>query len=325
MASLYDLKPAAPSEAPAAPTQDATPAAPTPAYPKVEAGRWNPLTNKPEPLFAEGTRVVFNNADRPGDEMNGRHGIVSNASLTTMTTIVFWGGASRPKEYSFHYRFKSDSGASCFCNVEDITLETEPASFIPDPHPLDHADPMLATELARSIVYDRSKAAEWDRSAARRRIHTKAADDRQVAERKRSEAAAQLATLRDWLTTNPGEAARLHDNEDIRAAFGVKKPQPTPEPTTSTTTGATVRINEELNGVEIAFPAKPDGNTIGQLKSFGFRWSMRSKCWYKRRDDAGRVESFARTLTNAPTPTPEELAEKERIADQLATIKAYCD
>jgi hypothetical protein len=47
-------------------------------------------------------------------------------------------------------------------------------------------------------------------------------------------------------------------------------------------TAGTVNFNTPLNGVEVAFPAKPDGSVIADLKCHGFRWSMRNKCWYKR-------------------------------------------
>lgn len=47
------------------------------------------------------------------------------------------------------------------------------------------------------------------------------------------------------------------------------------------TTG-TVRRNLELGGVEVSFPAKPEREIIDRLKANGFRWSMRSKVWYKK-------------------------------------------
>jgi hypothetical protein len=46
--------------------------------------------------------------------------------------------------------------------------------------------------------------------------------------------------------------------------------------------GIEVRQNEELNGVEVVFPAKPAQEVIDNLKSHGFRWSFKSSLWYKR-------------------------------------------
>lgn len=45
---------------------------------------------------------------------------------------------------------------------------------------------------------------------------------------------------------------------------------------------ASVRYNRTHEGVEIAFPAKPALEVIARIKGHGFRWSMRSKVWYKR-------------------------------------------
>jgi hypothetical protein len=55
-----------------------------------------------------------------------------------------------------------------------------------------------------------------------------------------------------------------------------------PPPHSAAGTAGTVTFNTALNGVEVAFPAKPDGSVIVDLKCHGFRWSMRNKCWYKR-------------------------------------------
>ena len=48
--------------------------------------------------------------------------------------------------------------------------------------------------------------------------------------------------------------------------------------------GVTVTENEEKDGVEIRFPAKPDRATLDALKARGWRWSRFSSCWYHRRD-----------------------------------------
>ena len=49
---------------------------------------------------------------------------------------------------------------------------------------------------------------------------------------------------------------------------------------------ATIRENEQHQGIEIKFPGKPDQKIIDSLKQNGFRWAFRSGVWYKnRRDD----------------------------------------
>ncbi|MFL1672497.1 hypothetical protein [Paenibacillus dendritiformis] len=47
-------------------------------------------------------------------------------------------------------------------------------------------------------------------------------------------------------------------------------------------TGATVMLNNEMNGIEISFDKKPEQAVLEQLKANGFRWSNRQKIWYAK-------------------------------------------
>ncbi len=70
---------------------------------------------------------------------------------------------------------------------------------------------------------------------------------------------------------------------------------PAPDAAEPARNGVTVSENEEKNGVEIRFPAKPDASVLETLKANGWRWSRFSACWYtKRTPDA---LAFARSLT----------------------------
>jgi hypothetical protein len=44
----------------------------------------------------------------------------------------------------------------------------------------------------------------------------------------------------------------------------------------------TIRRNEELNGIEVVFPTKPDAAVLKALKALGFRWSRPQGLWYGR-------------------------------------------
>jgi len=44
----------------------------------------------------------------------------------------------------------------------------------------------------------------------------------------------------------------------------------------------TIRRNEEHNGIEVVFPAKPETSVLEWLKSLGFRWSRPQGLWYAR-------------------------------------------
>ena len=71
------------------------------------------------------------------------------------------------------------------------------------------------------------------------------------------------------------------------------KPAPTVEPTgdVPTVEGAEVRRNEERDGVEIHFKAKPPEETRDALKADGWRWSRFSKCWYQRDSEEARLSA----------------------------------
>ncbi|QDX94724.1 hypothetical protein EEL30_22035 [Brevibacillus laterosporus] len=58
---------------------------------------------------------------------------------------------------------------------------------------------------------------------------------------------------------------------------------------------ATLKINEELNGIELFFNSKPVQKVIDNLKENGFRWSGFKKCWYTKQSE--RAFQIARSLT----------------------------
>jgi hypothetical protein len=82
--------------------------------------------------------------------------------------------------------------------------------------------------------------------------------------------------------------AKRHDHllkkqETVQAASVAEKPS-----------NVQVTENEEMNGVEIRFPSRPDEATLTLLKSHGWRWSRFSGCWYNRRTD--ETKAFAERI-----------------------------
>ncbi|HNT73475.1 MAG TPA: hypothetical protein PKH77_00510 [Anaerolineae bacterium] len=51
-------------------------------------------------------------------------------------------------------------------------------------------------------------------------------------------------------------------------------------------TGIIVAHNQEMDGVEIRFSAKPAPDVLARLKAHGFRWSVRQHLWYARFSDS---------------------------------------
>lgn len=79
-------------------------------------------------------------------------------------------------------------------------------------------------------------------------------------------------------------------DEERRVMREVHETTDTTTPPASTTQdppapleGVTVTENEEHDGVEIRFPAKPATEVLDSLKARGFRWSKFSACWYRKR------------------------------------------
>lgn len=85
------------------------------------------------------------------------------------------------------------------------------------------------------------------------------------------------------------------DPVELDAIAGYGMQQAAPE--TASVTNVTISENEEKDGLEIRFPAKPSAEVLDALKANGWRWSRFSSCWYARRSDKAR--QFAASLTAA--------------------------
>lgn len=57
---------------------------------------------------------------------------------------------------------------------------------------------------------------------------------------------------------------------------------PKAKPETKSTGFLRVEINPEFDGVEVYFPNKPSEETRTALKSAGYRWHSKKKCWYAK-------------------------------------------
>jgi hypothetical protein len=61
---------------------------------------------------------------------------------------------------------------------------------------------------------------------------------------------------------------------------------------------AVLKINEELNGIELYFTGKPDAQTRNTMKSNGFRFSAPKVCWYARQSDKALQLATSLTTNN---------------------------
>lgn len=91
-----------------------------------------------------------------------------------------------------------------------------------------------------------------------------------------------------WAT----EEERLHTDEVM--VIVKKIVAPVAVETMANIEGITVQENQELQGLEIKFPGKPDDIVIGQLKNNGWRWNHKKGLWYNRLTEQNKL--FAESL-----------------------------
>lgn len=69
----------------------------------------------------------------------------------------------------------------------------------------------------------------------------------------------------------------------------------------------TIRRNEEHNGIQVLFPAKPEASVLEALKRLGFRWSRPQGLWYARYSD-GLMKEIEKLRGKVPGPSSGEEA-----------------
>lgn len=66
-------------------------------------------------------------------------------------------------------------------------------------------------------------------------------------------------------------------------------------------------VNTALNGLEIAFPGRPDRDTLDRLKAHGFRWHNQKKLWYAKSTPARKAFAGLICLTDIPAGAGEDV------------------
>ena len=74
-------------------------------------------------------------------------------------------------------------------------------------------------------------------------------------------------------------------------------------------TTATLRTNEQHNGIEITFSEKPDSATLDTLKQNGFRWHRSGGYWYNR-NTADNMKIAEAITGGATAPKAEKVTKK---------------
>lgn len=98
---------------------------------------------------------------------------------------------------------------------------------------------------------------------------------------------------------------------------------------------ATYTLNEQLNGIEIAFTSIPSEEVRNELKTNGFRWSKYKKVWYAKQSEErlqfakmlageGTEAQQAETVTERPEAT-QECEHHETLADAYNVHKSLID
>ncbi|MCY8798243.1 LPD29 domain-containing protein [Bacillus inaquosorum] len=79
---------------------------------------------------------------------------------------------------------------------------------------------------------------------------------------------------------------------------------------------AVLRINEELNGIELYFGSKPEEEVLTNLKSNGFRYSGFKKCWWNKRNEKSMQVANSLTkqeITYATVTKPKKKTKIEKL------------
>ena len=86
---------------------------------------------------------------------------------------------------------------------------------------------------------------------------------------------------------------------------------------------AQARKNEEKNGIEVMFDAKPSDDIRASLKKNGFRWSRKQGLWYAR--STSERWQFALSIADATTDVPMNNVEPEQVLEDwtVMTTEAY--
>lgn len=77
----------------------------------------------------------------------------------------------------------------------------------------------------------------------------------------------------------------LYTKDGIKSKFFQGASAASPAVAAAKPGGIEVRRNEEKNGIEVVFPAKPSAEVIQFLKDNGFRWSGAQNLWWRKFDN----------------------------------------
>lgn len=80
-------------------------------------------------------------------------------------------------------------------------------------------------------------------------------------------------------------------------------------------TNLNVKLNLELNGVEVYFESKPDTKTLNYLKNNKFRWHRVKKCWYSK--NGKESQKIIKDIRKGNIPEVEELQIKKNNEEKL--------
>ena len=94
-----------------------------------------------------------------------------------------------------------------------------------------------------------------------------------------------------------------------------------------------VEINPEFDGVEVYFPSKPSETTRDALKSAGYRWHSKKKCWYAKSteknlqalgspSDSAEIDCRVYLVDPAQLATAKDISYRDtRTAEEIAFLE----
>lgn len=78
---------------------------------------------------------------------------------------------------------------------------------------------------------------------------------------------------------------------------------------------ATLTLNNELNGIELRFDAKPATDILNAIKGLGFRWHNKKKIWYAKQNEEriAKAKEIAGGVVAMADTTAVKAAPKEKV------------
>jgi len=165
-------------------------------------------------IFKVGERVAINDKAYTG-ESAGRHGVVSQVTPLTMTTITMFGNQRRTSETTYHYEVKTDGGHifSTMGNMMELETGTPP---VVTPDILIGKIYETPGSVLRSIEYARSSLRNYEGKLMRAKVEKSKKEYRTAITQQQDKIKELTEAFDTWAKANPEAAQALQPKVEAK-------------------------------------------------------------------------------------------------------------